>query len=117
MSSRSKQLLSAMEALSRQSEELRDVLARYEAGSVVVTGSIGRGELVTDALEAAKGPIRRREVTDAMKAFERARHRVRLHMFSLAAEQGISASHLARQLGISRQLASRLSREAADEEA
>lgn len=106
--------MSEMAALNRQSEELRQVLARYEEGGAVVTSRVQSGDLLTDALEAAAGPIRRKEVTDALKAFERARHRVRLTMFSLATEQGITASHLARQLGISRQLASRLSKEAAE---
>jgi hypothetical protein len=49
-------------------------------------------------------------MTAALKDFEAARHRVRLAMFSLAKEQGSSFSDMARALGISRQLGSRLGR-------
>jgi len=66
------------------------------------------------ALQDFKGPERRSEVTDALGEFEAARHQVRLAMFALAKEQGSSFSDLARALGISRQLASRLAAEAQD---
>ena len=105
--------MSEMSSLIRFSEELRQVLQRYEDGGVTMADRLEQGESLADALDAAKGPVRRKEVTDAMKRFERTRHQVRLLMFQLAAEQGTTASELGRQLGISRQLASRLSREAA----
>jgi len=112
MSRKSKQLARDMSALIERSGDLRSVLLRYERGSVEVTGRVERGDTLADALEAAKGPIRRREVTEALDKFEAARHQVRLSMFSLASEQGTSMSELGRRLGISRQLASRLAAEA-----
>ena len=99
-------------ALVEASKDLRRVLLRYEKTSAEIAARVERGESGTDALKTAQGPLRRREVTDAVEKFEAARHRVRLAMFVLAGEEGVSASELARQLGISRQLASRLANEA-----
>ena len=67
-------------------------------------------------LEMLQGPQRRREVTEALEEFETARHRVRLSMFGVAEEQDASISEVARALGISRQLASRLAAEADGEQ-
>jgi hypothetical protein len=94
------------------SKELRAVLARYEEGSANVARRVKDGEPLADALQAEHGPLQRQEVTEAIEKLEGARHQVRLSMFSLAKEQGTSISELSRQLGISRQLGSRLAGEA-----
>jgi hypothetical protein len=112
MSKSSKRLVREMVALVEVSEDLRKVLLRYEKGSAEVAARVERGEQLTSALEAVKGPIRRREVTDALDEFEAARHQVRLAMFALGSDQGTNASELGRQLAFSRQLASRLATEA-----
>jgi len=58
----------------------------------------------------------REELTNALDEFDRVRHMVRLSLFVvLGQEQGVSISEIARTLGISRQLASRLAQEAAEE--
>jgi hypothetical protein len=93
-------------------DDLCEVLRRYKKGSTEVASRVERGELLADALGAAKGPIRRVEITDAMEKFEAARHQIRLAMFALGSEQGTSASELGRQLAFSRQLAARLANEA-----
>ncbi len=95
-----------------RSKDLRAVLVRYEKGSADVARRIENGETVADALQAEHGPLRRQEVTEAIAELEGARHQVRLSMFALAKEQGTSISELSRQLGISRQLGSRLAMEA-----
>jgi len=112
MSKASKRFVRDKLALVDASKDLRRALLRYEKTSVEIAGLVERGESGADALKAAGGPIRRREVTEALEKFEAARHRLRLAMFALASEEGTSASEVARQLGISRQLASRLAREA-----
>jgi hypothetical protein len=112
MSKGAKRLVRDMATLVEATEDLRKVLLHYEKGSAEVAVRVERGELLTSALEAAKGPIRRREVTDALDEFEAARHQVRLAMFALGSEQGTNASELGRQLAFSRQLASRLATEA-----
>jgi hypothetical protein len=101
-----------MASVIERSKELRAVLVRYEEGSASVARRVENGEKLEDALEAEKGPLRRLEVTEGVEELEGARHQVRLSMFSLAKEQGTTISELSRQLGISRQLGSRLAGEA-----
>jgi len=112
MSKESKRLVQDMATLVELTNDLCEVLQRYKKGSADVAKRVEQGELLADALGAAGGPIRRREVTDALAEFEAARHQVRLAMFALGSEQGTSASELGRQLAFSRQLASRLATEA-----
>jgi len=107
-----KRLVREMEALIEVAEDVRKVLQRYKTGSTKLAARVDLGELLADALKAESGPMRRREVSDALAELEAARHRVRLAMFALGEEQGTSASELGRQLAISRQLSSRLAAEA-----
>ena len=100
--------------LNEAAEHLRAVLLRYNKASAGVAALIDQGAHLVTALQDLKGPERRSEVTYALGEFEAARHKVRLAMFALATEQGSSFSDLARALGISRQLASRLAAEAQD---
>jgi len=108
----SKRLVRDMAALVKATDELCEVLQRYQTMNAEVATRVERGELLTGALDAVEGPIRKREVTDSLARFEAARHQVRLAMFALGDEQDTSASALGRQLAFSRQLASRLAREA-----
>jgi len=112
MSKASKRLVQDMAALVEVTEDLCVVLQRYKKVSAELAQRVEQGALMADALAAVKGPIRRREVTDALAALEAARHRVRLAMFALGSDQGTSNSELGRQLGFSRQLSSRLAAEA-----
>jgi DNA-directed RNA polymerase sigma subunit (sigma70/sigma32) len=99
-------------ALVDASKDLRQALRRYEKTSIEIAARVEREESGADALKAAGGPVRRREITDVLERFEAARHQVRLAMFALASEEGTSTSELGRQLGVSRQLAYRLANEA-----
>lgn len=114
MANEARRLVREMDGLIEQIDRTRSVLQRYKNVSAQVARRVDQGQVLADALEQLKGPIRRREVTEAMEELEGARHRVRLAMFSLAEAQGTSISELARQLGFSRQLASRLAAEAAE---
>jgi hypothetical protein len=107
MSKASKRFVRDKLALVDASRDLRQALERYEKVSAEIAARVERGEPGADALKAVGGPARRLEVTDAMERFEAARRQVRLAMFALTNEEGTSASELGRQLGFSRQLASR----------
>ena len=113
MPSKSKQLIDRFSDLEEAAEHVRTVLRRYNTASARVATLVDQGVRLVQALESLHGPVRRSEVTEALEEFEAARHRVRLAMFALAKEQGSSFSEVARALGISRQLASRLAAEAA----
>ena len=110
--SKSQQLVRRFSELNEAAEHVGTVLMRYNKASASVATLVEQGAHLVTALQNFGGPERRSEVTDALGELEAARHRVRLAMFALAKEQGSSASDLARALGISRQLASRLATEA-----
>jgi len=110
--SKSQQLVRRFSELIEAAEDVHTVLRSYIKANVSVATLVDQGAHLVTALEDFDGPVRRGKVTDALKEFEAARHRVRVAMFALAKEQGSSASDLARALGISRQLASRLAAEA-----
>jgi hypothetical protein len=112
MPTKSKLLVQRLVELHEANENLRSVLLRYDAGSAKLADLVEDDVQLLTALESLAGPLRRSEVTDAVEAFEASRHQVRLAMFALSTEQGSSFSDMARALGISRQLASRLAAEA-----
>ena len=112
MSKASKRFVRDKLALVGASKDLRQALERYEKVSAELADRVERGESGADALKAVEASVRLREVTDAMEGFEVARHQARMAMFVLAAEEGTSTSELGRQMGVSRQLASRLANEA-----
>jgi hypothetical protein len=101
-----------MATLVDRTDDLFEVLHRYKKSSVELATRVNRGESLDDIFPIIKGPARPRQVTEAIAEFSAARHRVRLAMFVLGGEQGISISAMGRQLGLSRQLASRLAAEA-----
>ena len=107
-----KRFVKAMDALLEQVDNTRSVLQRYKSASAKVAQRVEKGQLLVDVLKDLEGPITRRQVTEAMDELAAARHRVRLAMFALGDAQGTNVSELGRQLGISRQLASRLANEA-----
>lgn len=91
------------------SHTLQEVLVRNQKAIEDLATRVQRGESVLEAFSAMDGAMRRhRELPQTLEEFEAARHQVRLALFDLALDQGATASELARRLGISRQLASRL---------
>jgi len=112
MSRRTNRLIRDVEVLVDAIEHLRTVMRGFARLNASLARRVDDGEELVSALERLNGPLRRREVTDALEEFEAARHRVRLSMFGVAEEQDASISEVARGLGISRQLASRLAAEA-----
>jgi len=114
MANESERLVREMNALLAIVEEVRTVLQGYMEVSEEVSRRVNEGQLLVSVLDALQGPLRRRQVTEAMAELYVARHRVRLAMFALGAAQGTTASELGRKLGVSRQLAARLANEAAE---
>ena len=113
MSKQGDRLVSDISDLVEMAEELRETLSRYKRANQLLARRIDRGEPVLDAFAEMGGPMRRhRELTEVLDDFEAVRHRVRLSLFALAESEGASMSAVARRLGISRQLASRLAAEA-----
>jgi len=108
MASPKKQLVERFAELHEATAHLRDVLLRYDKVTTKVVALIEKGESMVGAIERISGPVRRSEVTDAMEAFEAARHQARLAMFTVAEDEPSNTSDMGRALGISRQLASRL---------
>ena len=65
-------------------------------------------------LEQVKLGEKRERVTSAIAAFEAARRQARIGLLAVAEEEGSNLSEVARTLGVSRQLASRLAIEASE---
>lgn len=70
------------------------------------------GADLTTALSAAFPSETRTVMNDALKQLEDARHEIRLYVFAVSLEQGVSISELGRQYGFSRQLAARYAKDA-----
>jgi hypothetical protein len=111
MSKKSKRVMRSASELLEAIEALRSVLAGYESVVTDLIARVDQGDEMVEAIQGVNGAKVRPEVTEAMDAFEAARHQVRLAMVAAALEQGASASEVGRALGISRQLASRLASE------
>jgi response regulator of citrate/malate metabolism len=114
MSRRSNTLVREANGLRESITHLRSVLEKYAKQNDRLRSRIQAGDHLGETLDQLQGAGTRLQMTEALEQFEVARHRVRLSMFALAEEQGMTISELARSLGISRQLASRLAAEADD---
>jgi response regulator of citrate/malate metabolism len=107
-----KRLVKQAQQLIESTEKLRQVLAQYQRATNRLVRRVESGDRLVDTVERIGGRALRPELTDVLDEFETARHNTRLAMFALAQEEHTSISELARALGISRQLGSRLAREA-----
>jgi hypothetical protein len=105
---RRRKFVRKMATLVETTEEVRSVLERYKRSSIELATRVERGDDLQDIFPVIEGPARPREVTEILIEFETARHEVRLAMFELGREQGLSMSEVGKQLGMSRQRASAL---------
>jgi len=104
-----RQLILELEA---SNDHLRKVLLRQKR-ALVTARRFQKGDMTVASILENGAPEMRVEVTDAMTAFERARHMVRLALVAVLGEDHeTSTAEIGRSLGISRQLASRLAHEA-----
>lgn len=105
-------LLQRIAELVECSARLREQLLRYEKAMLKIAERLEAGAPGIAAAKRTSIPTNRRLVTESIEEFEAARHQLRLALFALGKEEGASISEVGRVLGISRQLASRLAREA-----
>jgi len=108
------QLVASTRELTERTGRLIEIFTRYAEANRRLIELLGDDAELVAALDTLGGPMRRREMTEALADFETSRHDVRVAMFALAQEQGATIAALGRKLGISRQLASRLASEAID---
>ena len=113
-----KRLERKLEALVRRNDELRVALEQFND-----TAHRGLAFLRTDdaslveILTTVRAGSAREKLNKALEKMETARREVRLAMSDLAVEEGASLSELARALGVSRQLLSRLAASSREEKA
>ena len=100
-------------------EDLLEALAGLRASTRATEATVRRGlKLVASgadvatALRAVSPADTRQSINDALKAVEEARHRMRLHIFEIGLQEGLSIGELGRIFGFSRQLAARYAKEA-----
>jgi len=108
-------LVRQISALTEATNNLEAVLVRNKRAINDLAAHVEQGESVLEAFDELDGAMRhQRGLAQTLDEFVVARHQVRLAVFALAIAQGASLSELARRLGISRQLASRVAAEAED---
>jgi hypothetical protein len=94
---------------------LRQATRATEAGIRRALKRANAGVDVFESLGALDPAGARHSMNDALKVLEQARHEMRLAMFALALDQGMSIGELGRIFGFSRQLAARYAKEARGE--
>ena len=92
---------------------LRSELNAHEATCRKVLDEGRVDHEITGVLPQVQADTWRSAVTDAIRGFEAARHRVRLLLVAIEVEEGRSIGEVARSWGVSRQLASRWVQESA----
>ena len=92
---------------------LRSELNAHEATCRKVLDEVRIDHEITGVLPQVQADTWRSAVTDAIRNFEAARHRVRLLLVAIEVEEGRSIGEVARSWGVSRQLASRWVQESA----
>jgi uncharacterized protein YdbL (DUF1318 family) len=101
--------IAALEEFLEVSKAFRAVVARNERAAAKLIGQLKRPGSVIDAFTAIEGAMDRpREMAEAADEFEAARRAARQAILALAKAEGVSFSEVARQLGVSRQLVSRM---------
>jgi hypothetical protein len=94
-------------------DDLQRALTSYKRGLTRLAKLIEGGLTIPEALKALEarggGGGRPREIPEVLARFETARNNLRVSAVSLATNEGMSGSALARRLGVSRQLISRIS--------
>jgi hypothetical protein len=98
-------------------EQLREALLDYKTGCQTLLDAGERGRTPGSTMERVallKFSEKRERVNEAMRAFESTRRHARVALIAVAQEEGSTLTSVARTLGLSRQLTSRLVSEAKD---
>lgn len=108
----SNEAVDSVEILLQSLADLRNVTRETEAIVRKALKGAKAGADVLTTLQACNPGDTRLAMNQALKNVESARHAMRLHIFKLGLEQGLSIGEMGRHFGISRQLAARYAREA-----
>ncbi len=111
MSEHTDRLLYDIEKLAQANVRLRQELIKHHKVLARNIAQIEAGKW-THSTQHPETAELRAELTEVFDAFTDARHAVRLDLFAVGADQGLSAGAIARTLGISRQLGAKLTTEA-----
>lgn len=114
--SSTKGAIQAIEETMAASAALREHLKRTERIGRRMVSALQQGAAISDAVEAAgECPAELRQTAqDSLDNYESCRHRMRELFMVASLEEGLSIGEVARKLGVSRQLASRLIRGASE---
>jgi hypothetical protein len=96
-------------------QELRDRIRESRKGLQKGLELLDRGVGIDEALRALNTAERRLAMTELLTEFEECRHRLRLSITVAGLEEGMSIGDIARAFGVSRQLASRMAKQARGE--
>ena len=105
------------ENLVAATERLRSDLAHHSTLTQEIAQTVATGAPIVDALLAGQSSSWRPALSDSIRNFEKIRHRTRLRLIAVALEDGMTLLDVAREWGITRQLATRYAREIEDLEA
>lgn len=108
-----RRLLRAFDTMQQANDELRRELVRHKQATTRAVRRMTSATMTPEAIRAGAAPEIRVDLTDAIDRFEKARHEARLAIFAyLGVVPEVSTAQIGRALGISKQLASRLAKEA-----
>jgi hypothetical protein len=96
-------------------QELRDLIRESRKGLQKGLELLDRGVGLDEAMRTLNAAERRLLMTDHIAEFEERRHQLRLSITVAALEEGMSIGDIARAFGVSRQLASRMAKQARGE--
>jgi hypothetical protein len=96
-------------------QELRDQLLESRRGFEKGLRMLDRGVEINEALRVLNAAERRQRMTDRLSELEACRHQLRLSITVAGLEEGMSIGDIGRAFGVSRQLASRMAKEARGE--
>lgn len=94
------------ELLLEEAKQLRTTLREMERLYRQAVRSLERGSKVTETIHAVGAHSARGELTEAVKSFERQRHRTRVAVIAAQLAEGETIAAVGRSWGFSRQLAS-----------
>jgi hypothetical protein len=104
----SRQFRRRADDLIEATDRLRDAVVTFKKAFTMQARRIERGTPAVEALESVNASAVRQELASALEEFETLRYKVRVAFIALALDEGSSMSEIARALGVSRQLVSRV---------
>ena len=104
-----------LEDLLEAAKKLRATLLRTETLYRQTLKGVRRRSRITATVKANRFDVARQELTDALKEFERTRHRARGSVILAQLAEGESITEIGQSWGFSHQLASKYAREATSE--